>query len=116
MSGQIGTRARTAFVLAADALRPRSDDRCQRGRRAMKSPVVKRSVVLSGHKTSVSLEDALWRPLKEIAAERAMPGRDLLAVIDSERQDGNLSWAIRLFVLDFYPHSFLSWRRKGRDT
>jgi predicted DNA-binding ribbon-helix-helix protein len=68
----------------------------------MKSLVVKRSVVLAGHKTSVSLEDAFWKALKEIAGERDMTSSDLVAAIDSERQHGNLSSAIRLFVLDFY--------------
>ncbi len=84
----------------------------------MKSPVVKRSVVLSGHKTSVSLEDAFWRSLKEIADERGMTRRDLVAVIDSERQYGNLSSAIRLFVLDFYRHqlSELAAQGKGHDS
>ena len=68
----------------------------------MKSPVVKRSIVIAGHKTSVSLEDAFWMALKEIAAERDMTLSDLVASIDSERQHGNLSSAIRLFVLDYY--------------
>jgi predicted DNA-binding ribbon-helix-helix protein len=68
----------------------------------MKSPVVKRSIVIAGHKTSVSLEDAFWQALKEIAGGRHMTLSDLVAVIDSERQHGNLSSAIRLFVLDFY--------------
>jgi predicted DNA-binding ribbon-helix-helix protein len=68
----------------------------------MKSLVVKRSVVLSGHKTSVSLEDAFWKALKEIAGERDMTSSDLVAAIDSDRQHGNLSSAIRLFVLDYY--------------
>ena len=68
----------------------------------MKSPVVKRSIVIAGHKTSVSLEDAFWKGLKEIASGRDMTLSDLVAVIDSERQHGNLSSAIRLFVLDFY--------------
>ncbi|HEY2424786.1 MAG TPA: ribbon-helix-helix domain-containing protein [Pseudolabrys sp.] len=68
----------------------------------MKSPVVKRSIVIAGHKTSVSLEDAFWKGLKEIASARDMTLSDLVAVIDSERQHGNLSSAIRLFVLDFY--------------
>ena len=35
----------------------------------MKSPVVKRSIVIAGHKTSVSLEDAFWKGLKEIAGD-----------------------------------------------
>jgi predicted DNA-binding ribbon-helix-helix protein len=68
----------------------------------MKSPVVKRSVVVAGHKTSVSLEDAFWKGLKEIAGKRQKNLSDLVAVIDSQRQHGNLSSAIRLFVLDFY--------------
>jgi predicted DNA-binding ribbon-helix-helix protein len=68
----------------------------------MKSPVVKRSVVIAGHKTSVSLEDAFWTGLKEIAGSRDMTLSDLVAAIDSERRHGNLSSAIRLFVLDHY--------------
>ena len=68
----------------------------------MKSPVVKRSIVLSGHKTSVSLEDAFWRGLKDIATTRRMKLSDLVGSIDSERKHGNLSSAIRLFVLDHY--------------
>jgi predicted DNA-binding ribbon-helix-helix protein len=68
----------------------------------MKSPVVKRSIVIAGHKTSVRLEDAFWKALKEIASARHMTLSDLVAAIDSNRQHGNLSSAIRLFVLDFY--------------
>jgi predicted DNA-binding ribbon-helix-helix protein len=68
----------------------------------MKSPVVKRSIVLAGHKTSVSLEDAFWVALKEIAGKRVMTLSDLVGTIDSQRQQGNLSSALRLFVLEFY--------------
>jgi predicted DNA-binding ribbon-helix-helix protein len=68
----------------------------------MKSPVVKRSIVIAGHKTSVSLEDAFWKGLKEIAGDRDITLSDMVATIDSERQHGNLSSAIRLFVLDHY--------------
>jgi predicted DNA-binding ribbon-helix-helix protein len=68
----------------------------------MKSPVVKRSIVIAGHKTSVSLEDAFWRGLKEIALGRHMTLSDLVGAIDADRQHGNLSSAIRLFVLDHY--------------
>ncbi|HEY6996113.1 MAG TPA: ribbon-helix-helix domain-containing protein [Xanthobacteraceae bacterium] len=68
----------------------------------MKSPVVKRSIVVAGHKTSVSLEDAFWKGLKEIAGRRHMTLSDLVGTIDSQRQHGNLSSALRLFVLDFY--------------
>jgi predicted DNA-binding ribbon-helix-helix protein len=66
----------------------------------MKSSIVKHSVVVGGHHTSISLEDAFWTALKEIASERDMSVSDLVAAIDSERQLGNLSSAIRLFVLD----------------
>jgi predicted DNA-binding ribbon-helix-helix protein len=68
----------------------------------MKSPVVKRSIVIAGHKTSVSLEDAFWKGLKEIAGTRDATLSDLVSTIDSDRRHGNLSSAIRLFVLDFY--------------
>jgi predicted DNA-binding ribbon-helix-helix protein len=68
----------------------------------MKSKVVKRSIVIAGHKTSVSLEEAFWRGLKEIAVDRRMTLSDLVGAIDAERQHGNLSSAIRLFVLDHY--------------
>jgi predicted DNA-binding ribbon-helix-helix protein len=68
----------------------------------MKSPVVKRSIVIAGHKTSISLEDAFWKALKEIAIARRATLSDLVASIDSERQHGNLSSAIRLFVLDHF--------------
>jgi predicted DNA-binding ribbon-helix-helix protein len=68
----------------------------------MKSPVVKRSIVIAGHKTSVSLEDAFWTSLKAIAGDRSMTLSDLVASIDTDRRGGNLSSAIRLFVLDHY--------------
>jgi len=70
----------------------------------MKSQVAKRSIVVAGHKTSVSLEDAFWKGLKEIAGRRDITLSDLVAVIDSERHHGNLSSAIRLFVLEYYRH------------
>jgi predicted DNA-binding ribbon-helix-helix protein len=68
----------------------------------MESPVVKRSIVIAGRKTSVSLEDAFWRGLKEIASARHVTLASLIAGIDSGRGNGNLSSAIRLFVLDHY--------------
>ena len=64
--------------------------------------IVKRSVVVAGHKTSVSLEDAFWHALKDIARERSMSLRSLVAEIDSNRRGGNLSSAVRLHVLDHY--------------
>ncbi len=68
----------------------------------MKSPVIKRSIVIAGHKTSVSLEDAFWKGLKEIADDRNVTLSDLCSSIDTDRHQGNLSSAIRLFVLDYY--------------
>jgi predicted DNA-binding ribbon-helix-helix protein len=68
----------------------------------MKSPVVKRSIVIAGHKTSVSLEDAFWKGLKDIAISRHITLSDLVASIDSERHHGNLSSAVRLFVLGHF--------------
>lgn len=68
----------------------------------MKSPVVKRSIVIAGHKTSVSLEDAFWSCLKDIAVSRNLTLSELVASIDGDRRQGNLSSAIRLFVLDHY--------------
>lgn len=68
----------------------------------IKSPVVKRSIVIAGHKTSVSLEDAFWDALKEIANTRDVTLSEVVANIDALRNQGNLSSAIRLFVLDHY--------------
>src|SRR5262245_32581361 len=68
----------------------------------MKSSVVKRSIVIKGHKTSVSLEDAFWQGLKEIAGGRNITLSQLVAAIDAERNHSNLSSAIRIFVLSAY--------------
>jgi predicted DNA-binding ribbon-helix-helix protein len=66
----------------------------------MKSPIVKRSIVIGGHKTSVSLEDAFWSGLKEIALGQHTTLSNTVAEIDRCRLQSNLSSAIRLFVLD----------------
>ena len=69
----------------------------------MKSTVIKRSVVINGHKSSISLEDQFWSVLKEIAAERKLTIAKLLAVVDHDRgKVANLSSALRLFVLSQY--------------
>ena len=68
----------------------------------MKSNIVKRSVVVDGHKTSVSLEEAFWNGMKTVAAERGSTLSELVGEIDAERKQGNLSSAIRLFVLGHY--------------
>jgi predicted DNA-binding ribbon-helix-helix protein len=67
-----------------------------------KSTVRKHAVMIDGRKTSVSLEDAFWQSLDEIAIEHDMSRPELIRAINSERQHANLSSAIRLFVLDFY--------------
>jgi len=66
----------------------------------MKSLVVKRSIVIAGHKTSVSLEDAFWNGLKEIAQCDHVTLSNMVDNIDHQRHQGNLSSALRLFVLD----------------
>jgi predicted DNA-binding ribbon-helix-helix protein len=76
--------------------------------RAMKSSIVKRSIVFAGHKTSVSLEDAFWKELKAIASERDMNLSALVASIDSDRKHSNLSSAIRLYVLNYYQSAPMS--------
>ncbi|MGB9367085.1 MAG: ribbon-helix-helix domain-containing protein [Xanthobacteraceae bacterium] len=68
----------------------------------MNSPIAKRSIILHAHKTSVSLEQPFWLELKSIAAERRVPLHRLIAEIDEKRQHGNLSSALRLFVLARY--------------
>jgi predicted DNA-binding ribbon-helix-helix protein len=70
----------------------------------MKSLVAKRSVVIDGHKTSVSLEDAFWHDLKNIAHTQQATLSELVARIDETRDQGNLSSAIRLFVLEQFRH------------
>lgn len=70
--------------------------------------VIKRSIVIAGHKTSVSLEDGFWSGLKEIAAARRSTLSDLVASIDTARTGGNLSSAIRLFVLEHYRAAALA--------
>jgi predicted DNA-binding ribbon-helix-helix protein len=74
----------------------------RRKRRRAKSMVGRHSVLIAGHNTSVSLENAFWQSLKEIASEHDMTPSKLVADINSARQHANLSSAIRLFVLDFY--------------
>jgi predicted DNA-binding ribbon-helix-helix protein len=62
--------------------------------------VVKRSLVIAGHRTSISLEDAFWRRLRRIASERGLSLNRLAAMIDASRAGANLSSAIRVFVLE----------------
>jgi predicted DNA-binding ribbon-helix-helix protein len=68
----------------------------------MRSQIVKHSFVIAGQKKSISLEEAVWRSLKEIATNRDVTLLDLLTNIASTEDQRNLSSAIRLFVLNFY--------------
>jgi predicted DNA-binding ribbon-helix-helix protein len=68
----------------------------------MKSLVHKRSVALGHHKTSVSLEQDFWDGLKEISRLQGKRVSVLIAEIERTRDRGNLSSALRLFVLDYY--------------
>ena len=70
-----------------------------------------RSIVIAGHKTSISLEDEFWNSFKEIASERGMTVTALVGAIDGDRKHVNLSSAIRLFVLGVYRNQLASWGR-----
>ena len=65
-----------------------------------KSRVIKRSIMVGGHKTSISLEDVFWNELRAIAYERNVHLSQLVGEIDSGRRHVNLSSTIRLFVFD----------------
>ena len=68
----------------------------------MKSAIIKRSVVLDGHKTSVSLENEFWEGLREIADQQNTSLSSLVRQIDRDRNRGNLSSAIRVFVYKYF--------------
>jgi predicted DNA-binding ribbon-helix-helix protein len=82
----------------------------------VKSLVFKRSVVIAGHKTSVSLEEEFWKSLKEIAGERDMTVAELVGEIDANRQHANLSSAIRLFVIGVYRDRIDVTKDRTRET
>ena len=63
--------------------------------------VRKRSVMIAGHSTSLSLEEAFWEDLREVARRRGTSVTAIIAAVDAARR-GNLSSALRLFVLDCY--------------
>lgn len=67
--------------------------------------VIKRSVRIAGHPTSVSLETAFWVSLQDIAAERKISLNALITEIDTWRMDhggGNLSSSLRVYILAWY--------------
>jgi predicted DNA-binding ribbon-helix-helix protein len=65
-----------------------------------KSAVTKRSVVIGGHKTSVSLEEQFWSEVRAIAEAERITVSNLLRRIDRERSNANLSSSIRVYVLE----------------
>lgn len=69
---------------------------------ALQSAVIKRSIVLDGHKTSVSLENEFWDALREIAVRENTALSTLVGKIDHERNSCNLSSAIRVYVFAYY--------------
>jgi predicted DNA-binding ribbon-helix-helix protein len=79
--------------------------------RLKRSLVAKRSIAMEGRKTSVSLEPQFWNALRSIANARGMTMGDLVAAIKTDRQSGNLSSAIRVFVLNLYSAQI---EREGR--
>lgn len=68
----------------------------------MKTAIIKRSIVLDGHKTSVSLENEFWEGLREIAERNRANVSSLVQQIDHERKNGNLSSAIRVYVFNHF--------------
>lgn len=68
----------------------------------MKSAIIKRSVVLDGHKTSVSLENEFWEGLREIAEAQKTNLSNLVRQVDRDRNGGNLSSAIRVYVFKHF--------------
>ena len=88
------------FLLAAFCAM--ASDKNQQEEGEVKSSVVKRSIIIAGQKTSVSLEDAFWEGLKDTAKARRTTLSDLVISIDTDREHGNLSSTLRLFVLDHY--------------
>jgi predicted DNA-binding ribbon-helix-helix protein len=78
------------------------EDQGRKAKRSLPSEVRKRSIVIAGHRTSVSLEEPFWTALKEMASARRVALFELVAEIDRDRQYGNLSSAVRVFVLEHY--------------
>jgi predicted DNA-binding ribbon-helix-helix protein len=70
------------------------------GERRASAGVRKHSLVIAGHKTSVSLEAAFWDALKEIAKDEGVSLAALVARIDASRRGANLSSALRVFALE----------------
>ena len=80
----------------------------------MKSKTLKRSVTVHGRKSSVNLEDTFWSGLKEIARIQGCSVSNLIAEINKGRQVGNLSSAIRIFVLKHFRAKASGQAESGR--
>jgi predicted DNA-binding ribbon-helix-helix protein len=61
--------------------------------------IIKRSIAIAGHRTSVSLEEAFWRELQSLAKRQGRSVSALVAAVDADRRSANLSSAIRVFIL-----------------
>jgi len=79
----------------------------------MKSLVVKRSIYVGDHKTSVSVEDEFWKGLVETAKERGVSPSELITSINATRRHANLSSAVRLFVLKRYQMQIAAHKPRG---
>jgi predicted DNA-binding ribbon-helix-helix protein len=71
-------------------------------KRDLRSVVIKRSIILDGHKTSVSLENEFWDGLREIVEAKNTTVSILVGQIDRERDNCNLSSAIRVYVFNYF--------------
>ena len=81
----------------------------------MKSLIRKHAIVINGRKTSISIEDAFWDSLNEIASARGTSVANVISLIDAHHPNTNLSSAIRVTALEFYRDRKLpSWLRSGR--
>jgi predicted DNA-binding ribbon-helix-helix protein len=72
----------------------------------MKSLLKKRAVSIDGRKTSMTLEEAFWSALKDIAHERGESLAHLITSVDAKRKAANLSSVLRVFVLEYYIDQF----------
>jgi predicted DNA-binding ribbon-helix-helix protein len=95
---QIGLKPRAACNVAQD-LCVKSD---RSGEQSMKSPIIKRSIMIASHRTSISLEEPFWRGLKDIAARHETSVQNVVASVHGGRHRGNLSSSLRQFVLEYY--------------
>ncbi len=72
------------------------------GKGGAKHGIAKHSLLIAGHRTSISLEDAFWSALRQLAADRGQSVATLVAAIDAKRGDANLSSTIRVYLLETY--------------